>query len=143
MHRDTFFKAHELHGNLTLVVVHGDHAVVAAFFANGAHKGCVGREGAVGGDACLLRHLYTWRNDFDFFIAIVAVVAVVGVQATNSQTRLRLARGLQGLGNHFNGVKHFLAAEQLAHFFQCHMGRDAGSPEVLQHIEFAAHALVV
>ena len=48
MHRDTLLKAHQLHGNLTLVVVHGDHAVIAPLLADGAHKGGIGREGAVG-----------------------------------------------------------------------------------------------
>ena len=85
MHRDTFFKAHQLHGNLALVVVHGDHAVVAAFFANGAHKSCVSGEGAVGWNARFVGHLYARCNDFDFFVAIVAVVAVVRVKATHRQ----------------------------------------------------------
>ena len=83
MNSDAFFKTHELHGNLPLIVVHGDHAVVAAFFANGTHKGGIGREGAVGWNTGFHTHFYTWRYDFDFFIAIVAVVAVVGVETAN------------------------------------------------------------
>ena len=51
MHCDAFFKAHELHGNLALVVVHGDHTVVATLFANGAHKGGIGRKRAVSWNA--------------------------------------------------------------------------------------------
>ena len=85
MHRDAFLKSHQLHGNLPLVVVHGDHTVVPPLFANGAHKCSVSREGAIGRNARLAGHLNARRNDFDFFIAIVAVVTVVRIKPANCQ----------------------------------------------------------
>ena len=41
MNSDAFFKAHEFHGNLSLIMVHGNHTVIAAFCSNGANKCCI------------------------------------------------------------------------------------------------------
>ena len=95
MHRDALLKAHQLHGNLALVVVHGDHAVVAPFLADGAHKGGIGREGSVCWVASGYGQLYTGRNHCDLFIAVVAVVAVVRVEPAHRYAWLRFASGFE------------------------------------------------
>ena len=112
MHRHALLKAHELHRDLALVVVHGHHAVVAARRADGAHKGGVGWKGAVGGKAHGGSLLHTRRDDAAFLVAIVAVVAVVRIESTHRDARVAHARGLQGLRNHADGVSHFAWAKQ-------------------------------
>ena len=88
MNGDALLEPHEFHGNLTLVVVHGDHTVIAIGFSNGADKCGVSREGAFCNDALIGCKLDTRCNHANFFITKVAVVAVVGIESAHGQTRL-------------------------------------------------------
>ena len=106
MHRDAALKPHELHRNLTLVVVHGDHAIVAIVRANGAHKRSVCWERAVGLMALRRRQSHARRNHAPLFITVVAVVAIVRVQTAHCQAWVRLARLLQCAMNHADGLRH-------------------------------------
>ena len=141
MHGDAVFESHQFHGDLALVVVHRHHAVVATIGAKGAHKGRVGREGAISGKTTLGRKLHAGRDDAAFFVPKIAVIAVVRIQATHRHAWPGDAAGLQGLGDHGNGVGHFAGCEQIRHITQWHMGSDAGRPEVFQHVEFTANAV--
>ena len=114
MYRHTAFKAHQLHGNLALVVVHGDHAVVfqlaGRVFADGTYKSGVGGEGAFGRKTTLPGQLHAGGDDPALFVTVVAVVSVVRVEATHGNARLGKTACLQGLVDHGDGVGHLVGS---------------------------------
>src|SRR3546814_8289721 len=83
MHGNALAEAHELHGDLPLIVVHRQHAIVAAAigFVDGANEGGVGRTRAFRMKPPASGQFHPWFDDFDFVPAAGTPIAVMRVQA--------------------------------------------------------------
>ena len=124
MDGDAALEAHELHRDLTLIVVHRHDTIEALpVLANGPHKRRVGRERTIGRKPLGGGEPHAGRDDAAFLIAKITVIAVMWIQPSDRDPRCSLARRPQGLGNHDNRLGYFLDAQQRTDVAQRYMRR--------------------
>ena len=99
----------QLHGNVALVVVHGDDEI--EFAAQGANEDGVGRVRAGAIDAEGARFLDGGRDDFGVLPAEEAMLAGMGIEAADRDARRAAAHPKQRIVAELDGANDVRAVE--------------------------------
>src|SRR6185503_20109605 len=138
LHGNAALEAHQLHRDLTLVVVHRDDAVVRA--AARANEDGIGGKRTVAAPSTPRGELDRRRDHIDLLASEIAAVAVVRIQAAYREARRRLPRALQCAIEEPDALRDAFDRQQRRDIFQRDVRGDARGPEVLEHVELDAGA---
>src|SRR5439155_13138673 len=137
LHGNATPKAHEFHGDLALVVVHGDHGVVLAPLALHFQEDRIRREGALDRDPARARRFHRGTDDVDFFPAERSVVTVVRVQAADRDARMGDTAAQQFAVDQFHALCHAFVRDLVRHLAMSNVRGHARSPQTIEDIELA------
>ena len=136
--RDAPVEAHQLHGDLPLVVIHGQYRVEGAIA--GADENGIRRIGA--GSIETTRHgsLDGRFDDLDFLAAAIAAIAGVRVDGGHRNARTGNGGGAQAAISQFQLGQNIFGRDRRGDFRQRDVRSYPGVPKTFQHIEFTRDA---
>lgn len=133
-HINRGLEVEQLHGNVSLVVVHGHDQIMRA--ACGAEEDGVRGDGTFAVDAAGAAGFDCGLNELTVFGAEESVLACVGIEAADGDAGMRFAEEFHGLVAKLDGADDAVGVE-ITSFAQCDVSRDMDDAEVLTGEEHA------
>ncbi|EKE16931.1 MAG: hypothetical protein ACD_10C00712G0001 [uncultured bacterium] len=128
-------KPHQLHRNLSLIVVHGQYRVKSAIFGTNEYRVRRIRSGDI--EAALNACLYRWLNHVNFFLAKIAAIAGMRIERRNRNAGIVKTRVAQGAVGQRQLGKNTLGSNRRGDFGERDVGGDPCIPQILQNVELA------
>ena len=132
-HCHTFVEAHQLHRDLTLIVIHGQYRLKIIFQRTQEH--CVSRKRAIDVETLGFRCPYCRLNNVDFFHAKATAITGMWVEPGHCNLRIVVSRFLQAHPSQFQLGENSFNSQGRGYILERNMRSHARVPDFLQNVE--------